>query len=71
MPKLYTVSLLSSLFSRTEETIRDWIADGLFPRAFKVKDGWYVPESDVKKLITVSPEQIIPGLESRPKMPKR
>lgn len=70
MPKLFTVSLLASLFSRSDNTIRGWIADGVFPRAFKVKDGWYVPEADVKKIMSLSPDQVIPGLEHRPKVPK-
>lgn len=52
MPKLYTVKTLAELFQKDEETIRRWINDGeTFPHAFKVKDGWYVPVSDVKRLM--------------------
>lgn len=56
MPKLYTVKDLAVLFQKDEETIRCWIRDGdVFPHAFKVKDGWYVPVADVKKLMKPEP----------------
>lgn len=52
LPKLYTVKALAALFDKDEETIRRWIGDGeTFPGAFKVKDGWYVPVGDVKRLM--------------------
>jgi predicted site-specific integrase-resolvase len=52
LSKLLTVKNLCDLFQRDEETIRRWIKDGdVFPNAFKVKDGWYVPVGDVKKLM--------------------
>lgn len=52
LPKFYTVKVLAEMFGKDEETIRRWINDGdTFPHAFKVKDGWYVPSSDVKKLM--------------------
>jgi len=52
LSKLLTVKNLCDLFQRDEDTIRRWIKDGdVFPNAFKVKDGWYVPVSDVKKLM--------------------
>lgn len=52
MPKLYTVKALAELFQKDEETIRNWIREGdVFPHAFKVKDGWYVPAADVKRLM--------------------
>jgi Helix-turn-helix domain len=52
LPKLYTVKALAELFDKDEETIRRWIGDGqTFPGAFKVKDGWYVPGVDVKRLM--------------------
>lgn len=44
------------MFGKDEETIRRWINDGdTFPHAFKVKDGWYVPSSDVKRLMKPEP----------------
>lgn len=67
MPKLYTVTDLAVLFSRHKQTIREWIADGIFPRAFRVRDGWYVPEGDVKKLIR-TPDQLLPELPPRQKL---
>lgn len=52
MPKLYTVKALAELFDKKEDTIREWIKDGdVFPNAFKIKDGWYVPSSDIKKMM--------------------
>lgn len=50
-PKLLTVKDLSALFQRDEDTIRAWIKEGVFPHAFKVKEGWYVPASDIKKMM--------------------
>lgn len=59
MPKLYTVKALAELFDRDEETIRRWINDGdTFPHAFKVKDGWYVPMADVKRLMKPAAEGV-------------
>ncbi len=51
-PKLFTVKDLAILFRKDEETIRCWIRDGdVFPGAFKVTGGWYVPGGDVKHLM--------------------
>ena len=56
MPKFYTVKVLAEMFGKDEETIRRWINDGdTFPHAFKVKDGWYVPSGDVKRLMKPEP----------------
>jgi predicted DNA-binding transcriptional regulator AlpA len=50
--KLQTVKDLAKLFQKHENTIYRWIVeDHLFPNAFRVKDGWYVPESDVERLM--------------------
>lgn len=49
---LYTVRDLAALFKRDPETIYRWMAEGtIFPHAFKVKDGWYVPARDVNRLM--------------------
>ena len=68
MPKLYTVKALAELFDKDEETIRRWIREGdVFPNAFKVKDGYYVPVGDVKKLMKPhQDEEAIPGLDKQP-----
>lgn len=50
-PKLLTVKDLAALFQKDEDTIRTWIREGVFPGAFKIKEGWYVPTSDIKKTI--------------------
>lgn len=71
MPKLYTVKALAALFEKDEETIRRWINDGdVFPSAFKVKDGWYVPAGDIKKMIKHNGAQSGPS-ESGPGRPQR
>lgn len=52
MRQLQTVKDLAELFQKHENTIYKWIVeDHLFPNAFKVKDGWYVPLSDVERLM--------------------
>lgn len=52
MQPFYTVKQVAEMFSKTEDTIREWLKDGdVFQGAFKVKDGWYVPASDIKKLV--------------------
>lgn len=57
-PKLLTVKDLAALFQKDEETIRCWIREGdVFPSAFKVKDGWYVPMIDVKRLMRQRSEE--------------
>jgi len=48
--RLLTVQTLAELFSRHPNTIYQWIKEGLFPHAFKVKDGWYVPATDIHRL---------------------
>jgi len=40
-----------ALFQKDDDTICAWIKDGVFPHAFKVKGGWYVPFSDIKKMM--------------------
>ena len=52
MSKLFTVKALAELFDKEEQTIVLWIKDGVtFPNAFKVRGGWYVPLSDIRKLM--------------------
>jgi hypothetical protein len=52
MRPLFTVKSLAAVFRRHENTIYRWLLeDHLFPNAFKVKDGWYVPESDVRRVM--------------------
>lgn len=51
MPKLFTVKELAALFQKDEDTIRCWIKEGIFPSAFKIKDGWYIPLGDIKKMM--------------------
>jgi len=50
--RFQTVKDLADLFGKHRNTIYKWIVeDRLFPHAFKVKDGWFVTESDVRNLI--------------------
>ena len=51
MRKLLTVNDLAELFQKHENTIYCWITvDQLFPHAFRVRDGWLIPDSDVRRL---------------------
>ena len=56
MPKLYTVKAAATLFSRHEKSILIWIEEGLFPNAFQVKRGWYIPESDIRRVMRSRPD---------------
>lgn len=50
--KFYTVKMLAQHFSKHENTIYRWIVnDKLFPHALRVKDGWFIPSSDLKTLV--------------------
>lgn len=65
LPKQYTVAQVAEYFHRDEVTIRRWIAEGKFPGAYKVADGWYILERDVKRLVRQMQEasaEAMPGL---------
>ena len=68
MAKLFTVKALAELFDKDTETIYRWIREGdVFPNAFKVKDGWYVPMKDVRALMKSRPDPDgMPGLAKQP-----
>jgi hypothetical protein len=57
MPKLYTVKAAATLFSRHEKSILIWIEEGVFPHAFQIKRGWYIPESDIRRVMRSRPEE--------------
>lgn len=46
-----TVQKVSELISRSPKTVRNWLREGMFPHAFKVKDGWFIPLADLKKVM--------------------
>ncbi|TMQ25845.1 MAG: hypothetical protein E6K65_16000 [Nitrospirae bacterium] len=51
MKKLLTFKDLAELFQKHDNTIYRWFkVDRLFPDAFRVKDGGYVPEPDFRRL---------------------
>jgi predicted site-specific integrase-resolvase len=55
MPQAFTIKQLSQYFHRSPRTLYRWIHEGvLFPHAYRVKDGWYVPKRDVLKLMKPS-----------------
>lgn len=56
-PKLLTVKDLVDLFQKDDDTIRTWLLEGVFPNAFKIKGGWYVPISDIKKMMKKNGEE--------------
>jgi hypothetical protein len=51
MPKNLTVQKVAEIVSRTPKTVRNWLRKGVFPHAFKVRDGWFVPLADVKRVM--------------------
>lgn len=71
MPKLYTVKALAELFDKDDDTIRVWIREGVFPNAFKIKDGWYVPVSDIKKMMKKKNDQDDTVEQKQPRAPRQ
>lgn len=51
MPKNYTVKECASIFKRSEDTIRRWIAEGFFKKAYRVRDGYLIPDEEVKRIL--------------------
>jgi Helix-turn-helix domain len=69
LPKQYTIAQVAEYFHRDEQTIRRWITDGKFPHAYKVADGWFILEIDVKRLVKQMQSQSaakMPGLAKAP-----
>lgn len=65
MRKFQTVRDLAVMFQKHENTIYKWItADRLFPNAFKVKAGWYVPQNDVIRLMKSRRDSATPAPRS-------
>ena len=51
----YTVSDVSDIFGGIhQETVYDWIRDGLFPNAVQVRNIYYIPAQDVQALLEKS-----------------
>lgn len=58
MAQLYTVADLAAIFKKHPATIRQWIADGLFPHVRRINGKPAIPASDVQALM--KPRPIIP-----------
>jgi hypothetical protein len=67
MRQFLTVDDLAALFSKHRNTIYRWIEEGLFPHAFQVKDGWYVPTTDVKQIVRAGRVNRVPRPSSPPR----
>lgn len=50
MPKNYTVKECAQIFKRSEDTIRRWIAEGFFKTAYKIRDGYLIPEEEINRI---------------------
>jgi predicted site-specific integrase-resolvase len=51
MQKLLTIKMASALLNRSYNTTARWISEGLFPNASKIKNGWFIPEGDIRRLL--------------------
>ena len=69
--KFYTVKVVAEMFGRDPETIYRWIKEGIFPQAFKVKDGWFVPDRDIRRLMKQRQESPRPENPADPPPPRR
>ncbi len=71
MARFYTIKALAEMFGKHENTIYRWIVeDHLFPNAFQVKDGWFVPAGDLKKMIKsgrLNSDEIQASTKAQPK----
>ena len=67
LPKQYTVEQVAEYFHRDEQTIRRWISEGKFPHAYKVSDGWFILERDVKRLVKQLQAQVSGEMPPLPK----
>ncbi len=48
--KNLTVKMVAEIFSKCPETIIRWINAGVFKGAFKVRDGYLIPEKEVLRV---------------------
>ncbi len=48
--KNLTVKMVAEIMSKHPETIYRWLKAGVFKRAFKVQDGYLIPEKEVEKV---------------------
>ncbi len=52
MQKFMTVKEVAVTFRRSQDTIYRWISEGkIFDNVIKMKDGYLIPESEVKRII--------------------
>jgi len=55
MPKFMTVKEVAAFFRRSPDTIYRWISEGkTFNNVIKIKDGYLIPESEVKRIVEES-----------------
>jgi len=52
MQKFMTVKEVAIVFRRSHDTIYRWISEGkIFNNVLKVRDGYLIPESEVKRIV--------------------
>lgn len=52
MQKFMTVKEVAAIFRRSQDTIYRWISEGkTFQNVIKVRDGYLIPELEVKRII--------------------
>lgn len=49
--KFYTVAQTAEVFNRTDRTIRRWIHEGFIQQFSYVRDGYLIPEPEIKRIL--------------------
>lgn len=49
--RLWTVKETAELFRRSVDTIYRWIQEDTFTEVIKVRDGYYIPDREIQRLL--------------------
>ena len=56
MPEHLTVKEVAKIFKRHQRTIYRWLDEG-FISGKKVKDGWFIPRTEIDRIFTQAEDQ--------------
>lgn len=51
MEKILTVRMVAAALHRHENTIYRYLQENVFPSASRIRGGYFIPESDVRRLL--------------------